>query len=111
MKYQDLLYFGYEWSEGSKKNETDFIKEITERFPNIKLKDAFDSIKGYRQEVYLDKSENENYWAWLIAHGWLEFSLSGQLMFMNKSSRDELTNYLNLAKSQYPEKFKKAATS
>ena len=26
MKYQDLMYFGYEWDADSKKNETDFLR-------------------------------------------------------------------------------------
>ena len=47
MKHQDLMYFGYEWDADSKKNGTDFIAEI---------KDAYDSIKGYRQEVYLEET-------------------------------------------------------
>jgi hypothetical protein len=104
--YQDLIYFGYEWDADSKKNETDFITEIKDKFPNVKLKDAYDSIKGYRQEVYLEKKESDNYWSWLIAYGWLEFSLTGQLMLMDKSQSDKLKSYISLAKSQYPQNFK-----
>ena len=66
MKYQDLMYFGYGWDSDSKKNETDFIAEIKAKFPNVELKNAYDSIKGYRQEVYLEEAESDNYWAWLI---------------------------------------------
>jgi len=106
MKYQDLLYFGYEWEADSKKNETVFIAEIKERFPNAELKNAFDGIKGYRQEVYLDETESDNYWAWLIAFGWLEFSLPGQLMLFDRSQKDRLHKYINIAKSQYPQNFK-----
>lgn len=102
--YQDLMYFGYEWY--SKKNETDFIAEIKAKFPNVELKDAYDSIKGYRQGVYLEKTESDNYWSWLIAHGWLELSLTGQLMLMDKSQSDKLSTYISLAKSQYPQNFK-----
>jgi hypothetical protein len=111
MKYQDLMYFGYEWDADSKKNETDFIKEIKDKFPNVELKDAFDSIKGYRQEVYLEETENDNYWAWLIAFGWLELSLTGQLMLMDKDQKEKLHKYINLAKSQYPQNFKSEAVS
>lgn len=106
MKYQDLLYFGYEHEIDSMKYQTLFIAEIKEKFPNIELKDAYDSIKGYRQEVYLDENESNNYWSWLIAFGWLEFSLSGQLMLMDIDKKEKLLNYINLAKSQYPDKFK-----
>lgn len=109
MEYQDLIYFGYEWDANSKKNETDFIKDIKAKFPAVELKDAYDSIKGYRQEVYLEEAESDNYWAWLIAHGWLSFSLTGQLMMMNKDQKEKLNNYINLAKSQYPKNFKTQA--
>ena len=111
MKYQDLMYFGYEWDADSKKNETDFIAEIKAQFPNVELKNAYDSIKGYRQEVYLPETENDNYWAWLIAFGWLEFSLTGQLMLMDKNQKAKLHNYINLAKSQYPKNFKSDTVS
>jgi dsDNA-binding SOS-regulon protein len=106
MEYQDLIYFGYDSEPESKMYETDFIKEIKEKFPNVELKDAYDSIKGYRREVYLDKPESDNYWAWLIAFGWLEFSLKGQLMLMDEEQKEKLLNYINLAKSQYPNNFK-----
>jgi hypothetical protein len=108
MQYQDLMYFGYEWDTDSKKNETDFITEIKERFPNVELKNAYDSIKGYRQTVYLDKAESDNYWAWLIAFGWFELSLTGQLMTMDKDL-SKFYEYFNLAKSQYPQNFKPEA--
>lgn len=104
MVYLDLLYFGYEWESDSEKLESDFITEIKERFPNVELKDAFDEIKSYRQEVYLDETEEDNYFAWLIAFGWLDASLTGQLILMD---REEYLMYLELAKTQYPENFKK----
>ena len=109
MKYQDLVYFGYEWDDDSKGFETDFIKEIKEKFPNVELRNAFDYIKGHRQEVYLDDNEtDENYYAWLIAFGWLEFSFSCQLMMMSpeKEMKGRFRNYVTIAKSLYPEKFK-----
>ena len=106
MKYQDLMYFGYEWDSESRNNQNDFISEIKSRFPNVELKDAYDSIKGYRQEVYLEENESDNYWAWIIAHGWLELSLTGQLMLMNEENKEELLKYLDLAKTQYPQNFK-----
>jgi len=105
MKYQDLMYFGYAWEKDSKKNENDFISAIKEKFQNVQLKDAYDSIKGYRREVYLEESESDNYWAWLIAFGWIELSLTGQLMLMDKGQKDIIIKYINLAKSQYPQQF------
>ncbi|MBC7383013.1 MAG: hypothetical protein H7296_08470 [Bacteroidia bacterium] len=106
MKYQDLMYFGYEYDADSKKNETDFMNEIRLMFPNVQFKDAYDGIKGYRQEIYLEEAEGDNYWAWLIAFGWLELSLTGQLMLMDKNQKEKLHKYINLAKSQYPQNFK-----
>ena len=108
MKYQDLMYFGYEWDTDSKQHEIDFIAEITEKFPNVKLVDAYDGIKGYRQEVFLDDAETDNYWAWLIGNGWLELSLTGQLMMYSPEQvqKDMLKRYMDLAKSQYPQNFK-----
>jgi hypothetical protein len=106
MKYQDLVYFGYAFDGDSQKNETDFIAEIKERFPTVELKNAYDSIKGYRQEVYLEETESDNYWAWLIAFGWFEFSLIGQLMLMDKEKYAKVHTYIDLAKSQYPQNFK-----
>jgi len=42
----------------------------------------------------------------MIAHGWLELSLNGQLMIMDKSQEEKLIAYIDLAKNQYPDKFK-----
>ena len=41
MKYQDLIYFGYEWDDDSKGFETDFIKEIKEKFSAEFFDEAF----------------------------------------------------------------------
>jgi hypothetical protein len=106
MKYQDLIYFGYEYEANSRQYQSEFMQEIKERFPTVQFRDAYDSIKGYRQEVYLEETENDNYWSWLIAYGWIEFSLTGQLMLMDKSKKEELMKHIELAKKQYPNKFK-----
>jgi len=111
MKYQDLMYFGYEWDAESKKNETDFISEIKIKFPNVEMINAYDNIKGYRQEVYLEEAESDNYWAWLIANGWFELSLTGQLIIIDKDQNDKLHKYIQLAKTQYPQNFKSDAVS
>ena len=113
LEYQDLLYFGYDWNEEAKENkkfQDDFIKEIKIKFPKVKLKDAYDSIKGYRQEVYLDKENSDNYYSWLIGNGWFEFSLTMQLIMMSVNQEPEskikFERYVDLAKKQYPEAFK-----
>lgn len=103
MKYQDLIYFGHDGSA----DESEFIEEITEKFPNCKLVDMYDEFKGYRQEVWLDDNDSEDdYWAWIIAHQWFGSSLCGTLMDLGGDSDQhaKLTYYINLAKEQYPER-------
>lgn len=114
LQYQDLLYFGYDWSEESaesKKAEQDFIKEIKDRFQNVKLQDAYDNIKGFRQKVYLEERLSDNYFSWLIAQQWFENSMTMQLIMMSASREPEqakkFEKYFALAKQQYPEVFKK----
>ncbi len=109
MEYQDLMYFGYEFDAESKSNEAEFITQIKEKFPNVKLINAFDEIKGYRQEVYLEETESDNYFAWLIAFGWFMLSLTGQMIMMNASQKEKFIGYINIAKSQYPENFKSSS--
>jgi len=73
LKYQDLVYFGYDWSDGqgakSRNLEKEFIADIKKRFTTIKLRDAYDSIKGHRQEVFLPETDEENYLTWIIGNG------------------------------------------
>lgn len=111
--YMDLLYFGYDFDKGSLESQEEFISEIKKRFPNAVLRDAYDSIKGYRQEVYLDKAENDNYYAWLFGKQLHESSLTCQLIMMSASRDSEqkakFEKYFALAKKQYPEAFKPEA--
>jgi hypothetical protein len=113
LEYQDLLYFGYSFGEDAEESERfekEFKEEIETRFLNVKLKDAHDSIKGYRQEVYLEQKDSDEYYAWLIALGWFEFSLTMQLIMMSHEEpeqKEKFDKYFALAKEQYPEKFKK----
>ena len=108
-EYGDLLYFGYPYDEDSEKHQNEFIAEVKQRFPLVKLWDAYDEIKGYRQEVRIPKGEKENFMIWLIAFGWFDFGLTTQILMMSedKESKDLLRHYIDLAKEQYPEKFKK----
>lgn len=102
----DLVYFGYE--PESPLSEAEFISEIQEAFPTVVLKDAYDYIKGNRREVELPEERRGDYYAWLVAFKWLEFSLTGQLLMMSKdlSDREKLKSYIDLSKEQYPQKFK-----
>jgi CRISPR/Cas system CSM-associated protein Csm5 (group 7 of RAMP superfamily) len=107
----DILYFGYDFPDESaenRKNEKDFIKEIKEKFPNVVLLDVYNDIKGFRQQVSnLDEIGKDNYYSWLFGAGWFEFSLTMQLMQMDKEKHAEVYKYLDLAKEQYPNSFKK----
>lgn len=116
LKYMDLVYFGYDWSEESVENlkdQSDFMKQLKQRFPNVAFNDAYDNIKGFRQEVFLEEKENDNYFAWLFGTQWYNLSLSCQLMMMSASSEPEqkkkFEHYFALAKKQYPEAFKPEA--
>ncbi len=116
LKYQDLLYFGYDWGDEASENrklQADFVREITERFPNVKLLDKYDSIKGYRQEVYLEESDNDNYYSWLIGRQWFEMSMTFTLIMAASEKEPEqkkaFDTYFALAKKQYPEIFKTEA--
>lgn len=109
----DLMYFGYGYGEEMAeaiKNQNDFIKEVRERFPKVVLKDAYDEIKGYRQEVHLDDSETENYSAFLFGKGWFEMSLDMQINMMGGEKKDDVMRWIDLAKQQYPEAFKSTNT-
>jgi len=111
LKYQDLLYFGYDWSDESaenKKNQSDFIIEIKQKFPNVKLVNAYDSIKGFRQEVYIEEKDNDDYYSWVMAKGWFEASFGLTLMSMSPDAKqkESFNKYFDLAKKQYPESFK-----
>lgn len=112
LEYQDLLYFGYDWSDDCDENEQleiEFKNQITEQFPNVKLVDAYDNIKGYRQEVYLEPSDSDNYFSWLFGKQWYEKSFTIQLFLISEETEEArrfLYKYLKLAKEQYPEAFK-----
>lgn len=101
MDFQDLVYFGRE-----KGNMDRYCREVKEAFPNVKLNDTYDTIKGYRQEVFLLETQSDDYFAWLIAYGWGESSLNLMLIATSEDNMDEVKRYVELAKQQYPHKFK-----
>jgi hypothetical protein len=116
LEYMDIVYFGYDWSEESVENlkdQSDFMKQLKERFPNVAFKDAYDNIKGYRQEVFLEEKEKDNYFAWLFGKQWYNLSLICQLMLKSATyqpeQKEKIDRYLSLAKKQYPEAFKPEA--
>ena len=64
----DVIYFGDE--EDSLEVEETFIKKIKGRCGDGILRDAYDSFKGHRQEVYLPDETQDNYFSWIIAKGY-----------------------------------------
>ena len=103
----DIMYFGYEWDEDSREIEIEFIPEIKKKFKDVELRDAFDSIKGYRQEVHLPDEMKDDYYCWLMGNGWFELSITMQIMMMDKKEEKEFKRLFELTKIQYPEAFKK----
>ncbi len=102
----DLLYFGYVWENDSPKLEKEFKESIITVFPNVKLIDAYNDIKGYRQEVHLLDEEKDDYLSWIIGDGWLNMSLNLQIMILDKEQKSEFERIFALAKKQYPQSFK-----
>lgn len=107
----DIMYFGYTWDKESHECEIAFIKEIKEKFPNIQLKNAYDEIKGYRQEVWLEDNQEDNYMAFLFGNGWYNLSLTLQIAMMTKEEKDNVLRWIDLAKKLYPQNLKKNTES
>jgi len=108
-KTMDLMYFGYDYEDDSRVLEIDFKKEVKEKFGSVELKNAYDQIKGYRQEVYLPIELKENYYMWLIAEGWFQMSMNLQLTMQGNT--EEFKRLIELTKIKHPEAFKKEALS
>jgi hypothetical protein len=105
----DLMYFGYDYENDSAKLQADFINEVKEVFPDVVLNNAYDQFKGYRQEVHLDDSKEDDYYSFLIGKGWFEMSLTMQLVMRTDERMEDFKRWFKLAKKQYPEAFKPEA--
>jgi hypothetical protein len=103
----DLMYFGYAWEDEGPKLEKEFIELVTLAFPNVILDNAYDEIKGYRQQVEIPDEQQDEYLAWIIADGWSQMSLVMQLMILEKKENGEFYRIYHIAKEKYPESFKK----
>lgn len=99
MKNVDLVYFGYEWEDDSRKLENEFIEEVSTAFPDAKLEDAYDGIKGYRRSVFIEEEKEEDYLVFIIAHGWYNCSMSLQLM----KDSEKVDRLIVRVKQEYPE--------
>lgn len=105
----DLMYFGYDYENDSQKLEKEYKEAVVKVFPDVKLVNAYDEIKGYRQEVYLPEEQKDNYLSWLIGDGWLDMSFTMQILMMDKEHKFECDAIWSLAKQQYPKSFKPEA--
>lgn len=115
------MYFGYDFPDESNQNrqyQADFVGEINEKFPNVKLHDAYDQIKGFRKEVSFtvakdapENSMDDQYYSWLIGKDWFEMSMTMQLIMMSgdEEHKKQWNQYFALAKKDYPEAFKPEA--
>lgn len=101
----DLVYFGYEWESDSRSLEQEYIKEVKEAFPDIKLENSYDYIKGYRQSVYLDEKRKEDYLIWVLAFGWANCSMTLALLF--REDEEQVLELIKKAKEKYPENYTK----
>jgi len=103
----DLMYFGYTYDADSAGLEKQFKRDVNLEFKNVKLKDSYDQIKGYRQEVILSDDLRDTYLSWIIAEGWHSMSLTMQLLMIDKRQKKECLRLINLAKENYPNNFLK----
>lgn len=97
----DLVYFGYEWDNDSRRLEREFIEEVSKAFPTAKLKNAYDDIKGYRRSVFIEEEKKDDYLTFIFAHGWFGCSMTLQLMAYNDKNR--LNKLYERVKREYPE--------
>ena len=106
----DLMYFGSAYEPKTSDFEKDFITEIKAEFQNVTLKDAYDDIKGYRQEVHINEGDKDNYFAFLIGKGWYQMSLTMGIALRCESEKENTDRWISLAKDKYPDAFKSDVT-
>jgi len=107
----DLLYFGHDVRDVSQSNariEQCFIDEAKERFPTIRIKDAYDKVKGFRQSIELTDVDQHEYHVWLYARGWSKASTSLSLLLKDEEAAE---NIMNAAKERYPHIFEEELIS
>lgn len=90
--FYDVVYHGYEFENGSINHQNKFRDLIKKNFPNVKIEDAYDYIKGYRTAIYGDERFDANvYYSFLLAYGFSGCSLSFQLVDKDKlPSKNEI---------------------
>jgi len=101
---RDLLYFGHD-SQSNSRLEQSFIEEALDKFPNAKMNDAYDEVKGLRQGIEIEVEDPDEYYAWVLVRGWADESLNLSLIAMDDDQR-RIQRILALAKERYPAAFK-----
>lgn len=103
---KDLLYFGHDYGSKAPANarlQSDFISEIKERYPSVRLEDCFDTVDGYRQGIEIDGVAQDDYFAWAIARGW--DTCSFRLSLIRGQNHKNFDRLIALAKTKHPEAF------
>jgi hypothetical protein len=102
---QDLVYFGTDWERGSvsQKLQSEFMEDVKNIFPEADFVDAYDEIKGYRQEVHIPEESWDDYLAWAFADGWDLCSLT--LCLIRLEDEEGFSRLCEKAKAMYPENF------
>lgn len=100
--FYDLVYHGYEFDEDSITNQNEFRDLIKKNFPEVKIEDAYDFIKGYRTAIYADKDFNINvYYSFLLAYAFSNSSISFLLIDKDKLPSEE--EILKIIREKWPE--------
>lgn len=102
----DILSFGPDIRDVSQSNarlEQCFIEEVKVKFPVIRIRDAYDHMRGFRQSIEIAGVDLKHYHAWLVARGWDRMSSS----MAAASTKDAafVDRVMAAAKEQYPHVF------
>lgn len=104
-RYIDLVYHGYEWEPESYSNQEEFRELLKKNFPEVKIEDAYDCIKGYRTAVYADEKFDINiYHAFLLAHGLSNCSFN--FLTTKKEDLPSEEELIKILRERWPESLK-----
>lgn len=85
----DLIYFGEDYAL------RDVFKEkFVEAFPENKIEDAEDDIRGVRLLISYEPATKEEIMKWLIERGWERLSLNFNLMILDKEGCRKLKKWV-----------------
>jgi hypothetical protein len=101
VRLTDLIYFGYD-----DKLEREFINEFSCSFYGTVFTDEYHETKGNRQGISFTCESENQYFMWIIAHGWANCSLNTCLLMMDIEQATKRAEIIKLAKLEYPHCFK-----